>query len=56
MAVTTDELQVETRAPAAASSPAGGGAAKALPQSDTKAEIRAETERMHERELRLRAD
>ena len=51
MAVTIDELQVETQAPAApASAPATGAA------QQPKTDLRAELERLRERELRLRAD
>ena len=51
MAVTVDELHVETQAPAAPPSAPSGGAPK-QPQLD----IKAEMERLHERELRLQAD
>lgn len=51
MSVTVDELQVETQAPAAPPSAPAAGAPK-QPQLD----IKAEMERLHERELRLQAD
>ena len=51
MAVNIDELQVETEKPAA---PEGNAPAGGAPQA--KPDIRAEMERIRERELRLRAD
>jgi hypothetical protein len=51
MAVNIDELQVETQAPAA---PSGAAAAGATPQP--KSDLKAEIERLHVRELRVRAD
>lgn len=56
MSVTIDELNMETQAPATPQGAASGGAAKQQPQPDIQAAIRTETERLHERELRLRAD
>jgi hypothetical protein len=51
MAVNIDELQVETQAPAA---PSGAPAAGATPQP--KLDLKAELQRLCERELRVRAD
>jgi hypothetical protein len=56
MAVTIDELQVETQEPAPQTNVSAAGSSTGSSKSDTKAEIRKEIEHMRERELRLRAD
>ena len=54
MAVTIDDLQVETQPPArpAGASPSQSGS----PSPQAKPDFKAEMERLRERELRLRAD
>jgi hypothetical protein len=56
MPVSIDELQVETQAPAPQAGGAAAGAGKEHSKPDIKTEIKAEMDRLHERELRLRAD
>jgi len=56
MAVTIDELQVETQEPAPQTNGPAAGSGTGSTQPDMKAEIRTELEHMRERELRLRAD
>ncbi len=52
MAVSIDDLQVQTQTPAAA--PAGGG--KSGPAGQPKPNFKAEIDKQRERDLRLRAD
>jgi hypothetical protein len=54
MAVSIDELQVETQGPAAHSGAPATGAAKQQPQQ--KPDMKAEMDRLRERDLRLKAD
>jgi hypothetical protein len=59
MAVTIDELQVETQAaqaPANGSTTRGSGGSGGGSQQQGKQDIRAEMERLRERDLRLSAD
>lgn len=55
MAVTIDELQVETQPATPPGAPAGAAPAKGG-SSQGKQDLHAEIEKMRERELRLRAD
>jgi hypothetical protein len=52
MAVTIDDLEVQTQPSAAPSNAPAAGAAQQQPKQDIKAEL----EKLRERELRLRAD